>query len=227
VGSYVIGIVLSLFIYKTVVKKDDLSYESNKRFFWTVVIFYLVYSTLYVIVVGVVAQRGGYTMVDGCNPAQAPASLIGLVQSILSLLIEIVLLGSTLKYILLVIAKVRQPTHSHRSGQLAIRFFIIVVCQTLPRVYIEFLHLSFSATGTASNLTTDIYAYYVISSLCFLISATVVLVGNQKLRNWISKKYHRFRNITLTSRSRSHSSLGAEKENSIEIQCKPGTVTVC
>jgi len=90
VGSFIVGICLSLFIYMTVVKKEDLSYTTNKRFWWNFVMIFLAYSTAYIVVIGVVAHRGGFHLIgSGCGPKWFATSIIGLIQSIICVIIEI------------------------------------------------------------------------------------------------------------------------------------------
>jgi len=67
----------------------------------------------------------------------------------------------------------------------------------------------------------SITAYYLIATICYIISATVVLVGNKKLRRWLSKKYLCAKEVAMSSVI-AHSSFsgvsGVERENTLEAQ---------
>jgi len=60
-AQFVVGVYLALLIYRTVVKKEDLAYyRSNNSLCKTLFIIFWLYTSIYITIIGAVAQNTGY-----------------------------------------------------------------------------------------------------------------------------------------------------------------------
>jgi len=198
-AHFVLGICLSVIVYKSLVKKEDLSHKYSKKFYWKWFSFFCIYTSLYVTTVGVLASHGGY-LITGipCGPVSLAPSVLGISQGLIALLVESFLLGSTLRYALVVMGNVRHMSSSTKRSRvwLAYKFALIVVCQTIPRVSFNVTYW-YVAIKSFSETIPAHYTTMVMLTVSYSVTATIVLIGNNSLRDWLLVRYQKL--LTLTA----------------------------
>jgi len=187
---------LSIIVYYSVVKKVDVSYRADPRYFTATASFITIYPILYTSMQAlVIAYDGGYVHTNPylCGPASVTPNAIALGQCVASIVIQTVLFVRSVKYIWAVVGSVQKITSKSRKRELAltIRFMLIVLFQTLPRIDFNVSYITmivFKEKYTA--LQTMASAVMFLAS--YLVSTLVVVSGNKGLHKWIRKHYHRF-----------------------------------
>jgi len=208
-SQYVLAISLSVVVYLTVVQKEELSYKSSKRIFWTVVTVFIVYPIVYTCMLGAVTASQGYKAVGAsCAPLSYAPSVIGICQCFLAVIIISVLICISLKYPIYtvipddyaspseeiyiwgVIKNIRHMASSsqHRKAWITIRFVLIIFLQAAPRVLYNVYYLMLTPVGkylTPKQLDNFAWAPLATVLGCYYLNAVVVVWSNKSLHKWI------------------------------------------
>jgi len=96
-ATYVLLVSLAIIIYKDI-RKDDLSYNSNKRLAYAVFAAFVIYPIVYVYIVKTVISIEGVAIIGlSCAPVGIAPSAISIVHSIIVALILLIIAGLSLK----------------------------------------------------------------------------------------------------------------------------------
>jgi len=222
-ASYVMGVFLCLFIYKIIVQKVDL--KTDKKLFWKFTASFFVYSFIYSTIIGLVARTHGYGIIGtGCGPKEEGASITGLFQSVVAAAIQITLLSLVLRYMTSVASSVPGSPTNSKKNWFAFRFFLLVVCESIPRLYFNafYMHRELvkqipSDVAEASTLTL-----YVLASIFYLLASIVVLCSHKLVWRWAVRRVYSVKEIVAMTRSRGLSSLSSQENLNLD----HSTVTV-
>jgi len=229
-ADYVLAISLSLCVYKMIVRKENLSYKTHKRFFWYIGGTFLIYPLVYIFMMSMIItfNEGFLIKMSSCVPKSQIPSSIGIGQCLLAVTINAVIIGISLRYIWKVIRGGHSVNRMTRHIEITVRFVLIVICQLLPRLGYNSWYLGVAAGAKVGTQQTALW--WVSTGGIFFgyyANALVVLVINRELRNWTIS---RFVDITasLSSKSTSsgsgssgHSTEDKTKLNSVEMKQQP------
>jgi len=194
-ADFVLVFTLALVIYKSVVLKEDLSYKANKKYLLLFIGVFTIYPIVYTVIVGAVAfKTGGFDLrATSCAPKSEDASIIGICQCFIALTILLVFMGSTLRYIWQVVKQVRIVADSSQNSKawIAIRFILIVILQTAPRLSYNMYYFALAVDTNMSDasVTAASWEGSVIPIVAYYLNAMVVLWANRPLLVWIRKLY--------------------------------------
>jgi len=222
-ASYIMSVFLCLFIYKIVVQKVNLKLEH--KFFWKFIATFVTYTTLYTILIGIVASLDGFIVGGtGCAPRAHGAPILGVIQSSIIGSIQICLLLLILKYMIEVTKSAPNVVHSTRKKFFLLRFFLLVVCETFPRIYFNGFYLYFAYHRTAGTVPS-LQALYTIVSMFYLLAGLVVL-SNTFAWDWFIRRFISVKEIVAIQRSSQHSSLSNRDSSSSYKETKSEPITI-
>lgn len=226
-ADYVLMITLAVVIYRTIVKKEDVTPKSDPTFAKIVLVAFIIYPIVWTCIVGGVASISGFTRKGlSCAPSDAPP-IMGIVQCFVALVIMIVLLTISLRrplytvvdekeggkeengtevYIWQVVRNLRNLSDSpqNRKAWLTIRFIIIMVLQSAPRLSYNAYYLSIIITPpNTSSPTAGQIQGYLIPPLCYWLNAMVVLWGNKSLHKWLQRNVWSYVSVNTTASEKS------------------------
>lgn len=217
-ASYIMGVFLCLFIYKIVVQKVNLKLDA--RFFWKFIATFFIYTTLYTLLIGVVASLDGYLSIrTGCGPINKGAPVLGIVQSFVIGIIQTVLLLLVLKYMIEVTASAPNVAHSSKKRFFILRFFLLVICETFPRIYYNAFYEYFTFDKT-NNIIPNLQALYVIVSIFYLLAGVVVFT-NTFVWTWFLRRFIVMKEIITVQITSQHSSLSHSSSFSTRTKTSP------
>jgi len=232
-ADFVLVITLAVVIYRTIVRKEDVSSKTDPTFMRTVFITVAIYPVVWTCIVGGVTSMSGYAVRGPtCAPLSYDPMIMGIVQCFVGLAVMAVLLGISLRYPLYtlvddksngkddsevyiwqVVRQVRNlsDTPQNRKAWLTIRFIIIMVLQTAPRVSYNIYYLAIiGSTLTPEQTNAGILQGYVIPPVCYWLNALVVLWGNKSLHKWLQGNVGRYVSLDRSANSTSTRELKME-----------------
>jgi len=204
-ASYVMSVFLCIYIYKIIVQKVNL--KLDHRFFWKFIATFFVYTTLYTFLIGMVERAQGYnyefTIGTGCTPKSKWAPVLGMIQSSVIGFIQVVLLGLVVKYMIEVANSIPNVMYATRKKWYKIlRFVLVVVCETVPRIYYNSCFLHFANHPQVGRVSV-VQSLFVVVSIFYLLAGLVVFT-NTFIWNWFITKCEL---IVIKTRCSQHSSL--------------------
>jgi len=233
-ADLVLALSLAIVLYRTIVLKEDLSYEARKSFFLTVLAILLIYPFVYATIVGSVAtSQGGYNLkATSCAPTGQGAGIIGMIQCFSALAILIYFLTISLRrplysvigddrpsediYIWQVVknAKFGSDSDENSRAWLIVRFVLAIILQTAPRISYNtyYLVLAVDTHVTEAQTLAAGWAGAVVPIVCYLLNACVALAGNRCLWEWLfgkrlygaTEKYSSIRDSSLEGKHQKH-----------------------
>jgi len=195
-GAVICNLSIALIVYLSVVKKIDMSYDVDKRWFWGIVSVFWIYTLVITITLSCLGHfepvKGG----EAC-PATNPKFYFVLGgQWAIVIIITSVVIGLSLKYITEVLRATRKEksiSSQRTSIMIHIRFILIIFVQTIPH-FMENLFFAVSVNPTTDpnriQLETriDDAAIFMIP-IFYFTDCIIVLVGNTDLRIWIRTQF--------------------------------------
>jgi len=194
-AQYVLSIILAFTAFMAIVQKQDLTYAFGKRFYWILIMVFFAYPSLYIIALGSVAQIGGYHISgNSCAPLMNTTSIIAIAQCCVALCLLIFFIGSTLRYVRIVIRKVQHVKlnrHKKRDYLFTVQFIMIILLQITPHVTqnVYYLMLATNSNVSAATAKSASDANSTSLLLCWYLNAVIVFCTNRSLHNWMNKKY--------------------------------------
>jgi len=159
---------------------------------------FIVYPIIYSLVIFLILRSEEFKIsLNTCAPA-LPASIIGICQTFITLIVEFFFLGGSLRYIWKIVSSVRGGGASNSKFLLTIKFVVTIFLQTTNRMSfnVTYVILYMSKKSDIKTLINAGYSTVIICVICYFLNATVVLVGNKSLINWLKRKYY---NISVNS----------------------------
>jgi len=127
-------------------------------------------------------------------------SILALVQCIIGVLVEMSFVGMTIRYVITVSkGSEKQVTQSRRGRKRmfwCIRMFLLVVFQFIPRITFDNQYFRVASDDIPPEQIT--YTSMSFLTMSYIMSATVVLIGNKQLRRWVKEKLSIFKSIDKT-----------------------------
>jgi len=193
-AEYTLAISLAVIIYLTVVHRQDVTYKNNKKVALTVLAVFIVYPIVYTCIIGAVAAHsGGFKFVgSSCGPKSPIPSAIGIGQCFLVFCILSVFMGLSLKFILRAFkrADVLQSSTQKRHYLVMLRFSLIILCQTWPRVAQNANYLTIALEGPTAPFNQAAWWEATIGVLAgYYLNALVCFWGNTGLHKLLKTQY--------------------------------------
>jgi len=190
---------LALIIYLAVVKKIDVSYGVDKRYFWGFWITFMLYTTIFTVVSALYIDTFGYTFNSfSCSPNTTIPGTVGAVQTGVAVIIEVALIGAAIRYAKEVFRSVRNTAEKRSSNttKICIKFAVIIVLQTLPRLYNASYYLLLAAAKANGDSPTQIRekqkaaaGAVIVPAVCFWVNAVYVMASNKHLKASVRKRF--------------------------------------
>jgi len=201
-ATVVINISQTFLIFMCLVKKVDISYDADKRYFWIITGLAPLCSTIYIAAMGsFIPRNGGYLPNPAsCNPASSTPATVDTLFVIGSVIIESVFIGITVKYVrgaLRGVQHIMPGDHDKKILRLSVRFTAIIFLQTLPHICAGIFYWTLSEAEqvkTPKALQTSktaSQALAVIEILCYWVNAAFVMASNKQLRKTISRRCYK------------------------------------
>jgi len=194
-GQGVCNVTLALVVYLSVVKKVDLSYETEKRFFWGVVIVFWVYAGT---LTAAFASTTHYRAVNFSCTAETTLPYLFLAAQWFSIFIFLVIvMGRSLVYIRRVLqATAHQKANSSQRKKiyLHVRFIAIAFVQTAPRLSGNIYYSYIAAVLDYDkkiflNMVNTTFVFYVFFNIA---DSIIVIIGNRHFWKWVKQQRKKF-----------------------------------
>jgi len=189
-GQALSTLFLSYTIYNSVVNKKDMSYDIDPRYFRVMVSLFCVYTAVWTFVIGVFPD---YLLPDG-KITICPITYHDrgyeyalMIQYGISVVLQIYLLGSSLRYIKQVWA-LAKSRHRHKDvyyARLQIRFVFLVALQSAPRITWHAVNIAASKGGLSTNVIRFDMCFLFV---CYFLDILILFTINRPLIEYIKDK---------------------------------------
>jgi len=193
-GEAIVNIEIALIVYLCVVKKIDMGYDADKRWFWGFVI------ALWVYMIGISIPFGLSTEYAHIYRGGCPSSIPGmyvylLVQWVVVVIITSILIGMSLKYIRQVMNSTKTEKTSPTkklSTLIHVRFIFILLVQTIPHFIdnVDFLYSVYPGYSEKVSVGLVNTVTYMLP-IFFLADSLIVIAWNRQLRKWVTGRLRR------------------------------------
>jgi len=193
-AQFVLSLSLGGIIYLAIVKKVVISFKTNIRHKLIVIGSLLIYPVVYTIIMGYVASIDGYLLQGtSCTPISNAPSIIAICQCFAAVVILVVLIGNSLRYIWQVVRDAYNMNDSslNKRAWITVRFLLIIFLQAAPRIAVNTYYLILTLHSSVSNSETNSAAWEgtVIPLVCYWLNALVVFWGNKSFHKWCLGKF--------------------------------------
>jgi len=208
-GQALCTLFMAYVIYKSIVKKIDMSYNTNPRYYQVMVTSFWIYTILWTILIYTVPK---YRPPDGAltfcpfSKASFEWDVAFIVQFLVATLIEMVLLSRALRYAKTVWKLAMSSVRSRENymARLQIRFFFIVFLQATARInwHILTIILSIQLDSVSQiELLTIGYIHFtmVLSFLCYFTDILILLLTNRPLTDYVRRRLHLISSLLSTA----------------------------
>lgn len=203
IAAIFINMTLATIIYLCVVKRIDMGYAANKKYFIRIVCLFFFVTTAYTAIIASLPLK--WTNIGtACTPNNPAPSIVSAVLTCVSIVYEIILIGISIKYTRTISRQVQHMTDTNDTSKiwfLIVRLTTIILLQNIPRLsnavyksaqsmyiqqgwsvkdqnYADFQLLS-------SKITTSFQA------VCYWLNSIFTIATNRQLRKTIRKRWNR------------------------------------
>jgi len=191
-GTAIVNLEIAIIIYFCIVKKVDMTYDVDKRWFWGFVIVFWVYMTVISTAMGALTPNYTSIVHNGCPTSNANMYyfLIGQWCVVITLTASLIILS--LKYIREVMSNTKKDkanSTQRKKMWIYIRFIMIIFVQTIPH-FMDNFNFGYNVDHKNSAVGLGLVnTVTIILPLFYITDCIIIMIGNTQLRKWIKRKW--------------------------------------